>query len=306
MASQPEEGIVGLHQNQSEDLENANHRREQRIVFQPDERPERPHRVASSDRRRSASRDSISSVRSRTRSVSGVPIEFRTLSFHVSESQAIQDVDQSKHYAKKKKEKKGEKVEEKDYFANLDFHVLDSSKLFKELDVTPDQGLSTAEAVTRLSQNGKNTFPRHRENYLKKLFFYVFGGFCSVLWIGVIIFFICWRPLGDPNPAPYNLGLAILVIIVIILQASFSAFQDWSTARTMKSILNLLPAETVAVRDGSSSKISSADLVVGDIVKISVGNKVPADMRLLSTSGDVRFDSSMLTGESEEVEEQLI
>ena len=108
--------------------------------------------------------------------------------------------------------------------------------------------------------------------------------------------------VGNPNPAPYNLGLAILVLIVIFLQALFSAFQDWSTARTMKSILDLLPAETVVVREGQTRSIGSVDLVVGDIVKISIGNKVPADIRLLSTSGDVRFDRSMLTGESEEVE----
>lgn len=53
------------------------------------------------------------------------------------------------------------------------------------------------------------------------------------------------------------------------------------------------------VRDGESRKVGSADLVVGDIVKVNIGNKVPADMRLLSASGDVRFDRSMLTGESE-------
>lgn len=70
----------------------------------------------------------------------------------------------------------------------------------------------------------------------------------------------------------------------------------------MKSILNLLPAETVALRDGESRKVGSIDLVVGDIVKVAIGNKVPADMRILSTSGDVRFDRSMLTGELEEVE----
>jgi sodium/potassium-transporting ATPase subunit alpha len=70
----------------------------------------------------------------------------------------------------------------------------------------------------------------------------------------------------------------------------------------MKSILNLLPAETVAMREGESRKVASADLVVGDIVKVTIGNKVPADIRLLSTSGDVRFDRSMLTGESEEIE----
>jgi sodium/potassium-transporting ATPase subunit alpha len=100
-----------------------------------------------------------------------------------------------------------------------------------------------------------NTFPSHRENYFKKLFFYVFGEFCSVLWIGVILFFICWRLLGDHNPAAYNLGLAILVLIVIFLPALFSAFQDWSTALTMKSILDLLRADAVVLRDGNCARL---------------------------------------------------
>lgn len=258
-------------------------------------------------RRRSASRDSISSVRSRARSVQGVPIEFRTLSFQISHSQAVDEkIERPKDKKKGKKEKKDrkdkkDKIDEKDYFENIDFHILNANAVCKELNVTPEQGLSADEAATRLSQ-GRNTFPRRRENYAKKIALYVFGGFCSVLWVGVIVFFICWRPLGDPNPAAYNLGLAILIMIVIFLQASFSAFQDWSTAKTMKSILNLIPTETLAVRGGETLKVISADLVVGDIVKISVGNKVPADIRLLYTSGDVRFDRSMLTGESDEVE----
>ena len=267
----------------------------QRITFEPENRRGRNYNDTSAQRR-SASRDSISSVRSRARSVTGVPIEFRSLSFQVGESQAK---DEKKHYSKVDKDGKDD---DKDYFAKLDFHLLEGPQICKQLDVNPDNGLSTSEAASRLSRDGANTFPGRRENYLKKLFFYVFGGFCSVLWVGVIIFFVCWRPLGDPNPAAYNLGLAILVLIVIFLQALFSAFQDWSTARTMKSILDLLPAETVVVRDGDSRKVGSADLVVGDIVKVTIGNKVPADMRILSTSGDVRFDRSMLTGESEEVE----
>jgi sodium/potassium-transporting ATPase subunit alpha len=113
----------------------------------------------------------------------------------------------------------------------------------------------------------------------------------------VIIFFICWRPLGDPNPAPYSLGLAILVMIVILLQASFSGFQDWSTAWTMNTILNLLPSDALIIRDGTHVKVPSTDIFPGDIVSVGIGNKVPADMRILSTSGDVRFDCSMLTGE---------
>lgn len=237
---------------------------QQRIMFEPTFEPDnhrgRNHN-ATTARRRSASRDSVSSVRSRARSVTGVPIEFRSLSFQVGETQAKDE---------KKRRGKVDKDEEddgEDYFAKLDLHILEGSQVCKQLDVDPDNGLSTSEAAFRLSRDGPNTFPGRRGNYMKKLFFYVFGGFCSVLWIGVIIFFICWRPLGDPNPAAYNLGLGILVLIVIFLQTSFSAFQDWSTARTMKSILNLLPAETVAVRDGESRKVGSVDLVVGDIVK---------------------------------------
>lgn len=70
----------------------------------------------------------------------------------------------------------------------------------------------------------------------------------------------------------------------------------------MNAILDLLPADALVIRNGQATKTPSTDLVVGDIVKISIGNKVPADLRLLSTSGDVRFDRSMLTGESDEIE----
>ncbi|KAH8819371.1 putative Na/K ATPase alpha 1 subunit [Xylogone sp. PMI_703] len=259
-------------------------------------------RRRSESRHRPASSDSRSSSRARTQSISGLPIGFRTLSFEVSESQGIQDV-KDKRTKESKRKKKGDKEHEnQDYFANIKFHLLDPSQLCLELNVISEKGLGIDEAASRLARDGKNSFQHRRQNYAKKIFFYVFGGFCSVLWIGVIIFFICWRPLGDPNPAPYNLGLAILVLIVIFLQACFSAFQDWSTARTMNAILDLLPAEALVTRNGETMKVSSTDLVVGDIVKIGIGDKVPADIRLLSSSGDVRFDRSMLTGESDEIE----
>jgi sodium/potassium-transporting ATPase subunit alpha len=70
----------------------------------------------------------------------------------------------------------------------------------------------------------------------------------------------------------------------------------------MKSILNLLPIETMVIYDGQPLKVSSLDVIVRDIIKISIRNKVPANMRLLSTSRDVRFNRLMLTGESDKVE----
>lgn len=70
----------------------------------------------------------------------------------------------------------------------------------------------------------------------------------------------------------------------------------------MRSILNLLPIETLVIRDGQPLKVSSLDIMVGDIIKISIGNKVPIDIHLLRTSRDMHFDRSILTDESDEVE----
>ncbi|CAI4213501.1 unnamed protein product [Parascedosporium putredinis] len=70
----------------------------------------------------------------------------------------------------------------------------------------------------------------------------------------------------------------------------------------MDSILDLLPSDTMVKRDGEAKQLEAANLVCGDIVFLRAGDKVPADVRILSHSGDIRFDRSVLTGESEEVE----
>ncbi|KAF3481665.1 cation-transporting ATPase pma1 [Arthroderma uncinatum] len=275
-----------------------------RITFQQPRRDdERPTRRTSGERERrrsrSRSRHSFSSVRGGTgnNALTGIPIEFRTLSIQISESRNVStDV---------AKEGSSASVHnDKEYFEKLDFHILSKDTLCQQFNVSSDQGLSAEAANTRLQRDGKNTIPRRRPNYLRKILGYVFGGFCSVLWVGVIIFFVCWKPLSNP-PSPANLGMAVLVLIVIFLQAGFSAFQDWSTNRVMNSILDLLPVEAQVLRNGEIVRIPATDLVAGDIVHISSGNKVPADMRLISSSGDVRFDRSVLTGESDEVEGAL-
>lgn len=62
------------------------------------------------------------------------------------------------------------------------------------------------------------------------------------------------------------------------------------------------PDEAKALRDGHLAKIPAASLVPGDIISVSVGDKVPADSMLLSiSSSSFRIDQAILTGESESV-----
>jgi len=69
----------------------------------------------------------------------------------------------------------------------------------------------------------------------------------------------------------------------------------------MKSIKNMMPTQAVVIRNGVEKKIQVEELVVGDLVVLSYGTKVPADIRITETR-DLKFDKSMLTGESEAIE----
>ena len=258
--------------------------------------PDRAGGSRSISHHRSASRGSTSSSNRKRlpppSPYSGVQIEYRTLSIQVAESRNV-DAHQP--------DIKAPLVAGEDYFSNLDFHELSTDEVCRRFNVSKGEGLSESAAKIRLERNGLNTLPKAKANYGKKILGYVFGGFCSVLWVGVIVFFLCWRPLSNP-PSITNLALAILVLIVIFLQAGFSAFQDWSTAKTMKSIVDLLPSEALIMRDGGLKRLRATELVAGDIVHLQTGNKIPADIRLLTHSGNIRFDRSVLTGEADEIE----
>ncbi|PWY98405.1 putative K, P-type ATPase [Testicularia cyperi] len=222
---------------------------------------------------------------------SQIPIGFRTLSIQVYESQGPEAA----------KAKSRANLSDSEFFGSLDYHTTPPEELAQRFNVDTNRGLDHEAAARRLERNGRNVLAQKQNRYWLKLFNYTFGGFCSILWVGVIIFFISWKPLGNPNPQAYNLALAIVVLIVIFFQAIFNAFQDWSTQKVMNSILHLLPENAIVVRDGEQKSIPSAELVDGDVVILSTGNKVPADMRIIKASPDLRFDRSVLTGESEEI-----
>ena len=196
----------------------------------------------------------------------------------------------------------------------MDWHKITAEEALTRLGVSPKVGLDKPQAQRRLQQHGRNVISPPKSNILRKIFGWVFGGFGSLLLIASIICFVAWyitfvfqpidshattpyrKPLGEP-PAAANLALAIVLLIVILIQAVFNAWQDFSTSRVMASIKGMLPSDVLVLRDGNQTKVAAKDLVPGDLVTISMGEKVPADMRLIEVSADLQFDRSILTGE---------
>ncbi|GAB9476274.1 putative hydrolase [Globisporangium polare] len=95
-----------------------------------------------------------------------------------------------------------------------------------------------------------------------------------------------------------NLYLAVVLFLIVILTCVMSFLQARSTSKVMDSFNSMLPAQCTVVRDGASQQIPAEELLVGDLVWIGNGDKVPADLRILLCS-NLKVENSSLTGESE-------
>ncbi len=105
-----------------------------------------------------------------------------------------------------------------------DFHKKSVPELEEHFKTSMTYGLSSSAAKNRLLGDGKNVITSQTTNVFVKLIKYLFGGFCVLLWIPSLIFILVYRPIGDPAN-PTNLGIGILLIVVIFLQAAFNFFQ---------------------------------------------------------------------------------
>ncbi|KAJ2500017.1 hypothetical protein GGH96_003055 [Coemansia sp. RSA 1972] len=177
----------------------------------------------------------------------------------------------------------------------LTYHLESIPAVYELLGADPSCGLCTNEVVRRTETSGCNVVSSAPRRLLARSFGWMFGGFNRFLWPAMIVFWLCWKPIGNP-PQSGNLAMAVVIILVICLQALFSAWQEWTTHRTMHSITNMVTAETCAMRNGRRVQLAQSELVAGDIVYLRSGDRVPADVRLVKVSMDLRVDRSELSG----------
>ena len=101
-----------------------------------------------------------------------------------------------------------------------------------------------------------------------------------------------------------NLWCAIIIFIMIVFMCCVSFYQEREARLVVKSFENLLPDQSMVLRDGKEVFVDAKNLVVGDLIKVSSGTKVPADGRLIVASG-LKVETSSITGESEPIDYQV-
>ena len=183
----------------------------------------------------------------------------------------------------------------------LDEHKISVEELCKRLQTDAKNGLSSAEAKVRLERDGPNqlTPPKTTPEWVKFLK-QMFGGFATLLWIGAILCFFAYtiESQSNANAQKDNLYLGIVLATVVIVTGIFSYFQERKSSQIMESFKNMVPDQAKVVRDGKAQVINALDVVMGDLVQVKGGDRIPADIRITESSS-MKVDNSSLTGESE-------
>lgn len=104
----------------------------------------------------------------------------------------------------------------------------------------------------------------------------------------------------DPAHAPANNYLGIVLYAIVVITCIFTFLQDKATADVLASIKGMMASSTAVIRDGTERRIDPAELVPGDLVRLCLGDRVPADLRIIATY-DLRTECSSLTGEPDAI-----
>ncbi len=169
--------------------------------------------------------------------------------------------------------------------AKQDLKTLPMAQVQTQLGSTPD-GLTQAEAAKRLVQYGPNEIAEHKSNALLKVLSYFWGPIPWMIEVAVVLSGVV-RHWPD----------FFIILVLLLANAAVGYTEERQAGNAIEALKAKLAINARVRRDGEWTTPAARDLVPGDVIRLRLGDIVPADARLLD-GDEIEVDQSALTGES--------
>jgi Ca2+-transporting ATPase len=168
----------------------------------------------------------------------------------------------------------------------MEFYNLGAKESLKKLK-TSEEGLPKKEAAARLGKYGPNELKKEKGDSALVIFLRQFKNFLIlILLIATVIAYMVGEVID-----------AIVIAVIVVLNAIMGLVQEYKAEKSLEALKKLTSPYAVVIRGGKQTKIPAGELVPGDIMVIEMGDKIPADARIIE-SLNLKADESALTGES--------
>lgn len=174
-------------------------------------------------------------------------------------------------------------------------YQIDIEIILQTLDVNPELGLSHQEVAKRQQLHGYNILKAIKQRTIFSIFISQFQNpLVYILFFAALIIFIFGQDKLD----------AFIISGVLFFNAILGTIQETRTKNIIENLKQYIKTESVVLRDGTKIIVDDKDLVVGDIIFLQEGQRVPADARII-ISNNLRINEAILTGETHVAEKTV-
>ena len=155
-----------------------------------------------------------------------------------------------------------------------------------------ENGLSTAEAEERLLERGENVLKEKNKKSALRIFFSQFNNMMILLLMLVGIVTLVYSLVNNESIIE-----AVVIFACVLVNAFMGFVQELKSENAIESLRDMTESKAKVKRNGEIEEIETEKLVVGDVILLEAGDKVPADARIIKATF-AKVDESVLTGES--------
>ncbi|WP_457559315.1 cation-translocating P-type ATPase [Candidatus Harpocratesius sp.] len=170
-----------------------------------------------------------------------------------------------------------------------------TQEIFKKYGTHPHFGLSDDQASINLERYGFNELKLEKPSFIATYLAPLFNWLIILYLISAGIMLIASLLLHTDN-----MSLVYVTLTVVVLNCFVAIYQQARATKKLEALQSMAAPKSWVIRDGQIVEIFSKNIVVGDLVKLTTGDQVPADARIISST-DLRVNEASLTGESEPV-----